>query len=120
MLGPQQQQQHTELLLHDSPPVYRKPWFWQRSSSSMESTRSLAHVIMEMREEIKKLEEENRELRGEYGQQGMTGESTKGSAATDKLENPYVNLRRNVSAPVLEGQYKGETEGAVASSSYLS
>uniref|UniRef100_A0A3Q3A896 Uncharacterized LOC108243509 n=1 Tax=Kryptolebias marmoratus TaxID=37003 RepID=A0A3Q3A896_KRYMA len=30
----------------------------------MESTRSLAQVIMEMRDEIKKLEAENRELRG--------------------------------------------------------
>ncbi|XP_074536301.1 coiled-coil domain-containing protein 195-like [Halichoeres trimaculatus] len=106
MLGPQQ---HGELHLHDSPPVYRKPWYWQRSGSSMESTRSLAHVIMEMREEIKKLEEENRELRGDYGQQGTTGEGSKATSAAEKLENPYVNLRRNASAPVLEGQYKENT-----------
>ncbi|XP_034556762.1 uncharacterized protein LOC117825184 [Notolabrus celidotus] len=106
MLEPQQ---HGELLLHDSPPVYGKPWYWQRSSSSMESTRSLAHVIMEMRDEIKKLEEENRELRGDFGQRGMSGECSKVSPESEKLENPYVNLRRNASAPVLEGQYKENT-----------
>ncbi|CAJ1065460.1 uncharacterized protein LOC117825184 [Xyrichtys novacula] len=102
MLEPQQQ--HSELLLHDSLPVFGKPWFWQRSSSSMESTRSLAHVIMEMRDEIKKLEEENRELRGDYGQRGY-----KGMSGEEQPENPYVNLRRNASAPVLEGQYKENT-----------
>ncbi|XP_070762137.1 putative coiled-coil domain-containing protein 195 [Enoplosus armatus] len=113
MLKPQQ---HGELLLHDSPPVFGKPWYWQRSSSTMESTRSLAQVIMEMRDEIKKLEEENRELRGDYGQRpfgGMPGEASPACSAAEPREgmeeNPYVNLRRNASAPVLEGQYKENT-----------
>ncbi|XP_015232748.1 PREDICTED: uncharacterized protein LOC107086370 [Cyprinodon variegatus] len=109
MLNPQQQ---GELLLHDHPPVFGKPWYWQRSSSTMESTRSLALVIMEMRDEIKKLEEENRELRGECGQHSATGgEASKESIPVKKeiLENPYGNLRRNTSAPVLEGQYKENT-----------
>uniref|UniRef100_UPI0037E8A106 putative coiled-coil domain-containing protein 195 n=1 Tax=Semicossyphus pulcher TaxID=241346 RepID=UPI0037E8A106 len=105
MLEPQQ---HSELLLHDSPPVFGKPWYWQRSSSAMESTRSLAHVIMEMRDEIKKLEEENRELRGDYGQRTV-GEGSVVSSAGEQPENPYVNLRRNASAPVLERQYKENT-----------
>lgn len=113
MLKPQQQR--GELLLRDSPPVFGKPWYWQRSSGTMESTRSLAQVIMEMRDEIKKLEAENRELRGDHGQRpfgGAPGEDSPVSSAAEQRaameENPYVNLRRNASAPVLEGQYKGE------------
>ncbi|MEQ2190597.1 hypothetical protein XENOCAPTIV_001450 [Xenoophorus captivus] len=99
MINPQQ---------HDPPPVFGKPWYWQRSSSTMESTRSLAQVIMEMRDEIKKLEAENRELRGDCGQHSMTaGEGAAGTEQAGILENPYGSLRRNVSAPVLEGQYKG-------------
>lgn len=80
----------------------------------MESTRSLAHVIMEMRDEIKKLEAENRELRGDFGQRScgaLPGEGSAVSSAAEQRagteENPYVNLRRNASAPVLERQYKG-------------
>lgn len=87
----------------------------------MESTRSLAQVIMEMRDEIKKLEEENRELRGDYGQRSFGAvhrEGTPASSAAEQRagmeENPYVNLRRNASAPVLEGQYKGKTKGPTA------
>nr|XP_043887660.1 uncharacterized protein LOC122773221 [Solea senegalensis] len=92
----------------------------------MESTRSLAQVIMEMRDEIKKLEDENRELRGDSGHWSVavrTGETSLGSAASASAsasaaaaaaaaeqqnveENHSVNLRRNVSAPVLDGQYK--------------
>lgn len=112
MLKPQQR---GELLLCDSPPVFGKPWYWQRSSSTMESTRSLAQVIMEMRDEIKKLEEENRELRGGYGQRSfgaVPGEGSTVSAGAEQWvgmeENPYVNLRRNASAPVLERTYKGK------------
>lgn len=110
-------QEHSELLLRDSLPVFGKPWYWQRSNSTMESTRSLAQVIMEMRDEIKKLEAENRELRGDFGQRSlaaMPGEASPVSSAVkkqaDKDDNPYVNLRRNASAPVLEGQYKGKRE----------
>ncbi|KAK5904707.1 hypothetical protein CesoFtcFv8_006242 [Champsocephalus esox] len=117
MLKPQQR---GELLLHDCPPVFGKPWYWQRSSSAMESTRSLAQVIMEMREDIQKLEAENRELRGDsMGDSGQRaygakqGEARLGFSAAGqrlgKVENPYVNLRRNASAPVLEGQYKENT-----------
>ncbi|KAF7663343.1 hypothetical protein LDENG_00211710 [Lucifuga dentata] len=98
--------QHGELLLRDSPPVFGKPWYWQRGSSSMESTRSLAQVIMEMRDEIKKLEAENRELREGFGQRAFgdpPGEGTEQRAGM--AENPYVNLRRNASAPVLEDKY---------------
>ncbi|KAM6987590.1 uncharacterized protein LKV04_010437 [Tautogolabrus adspersus] len=105
MLEPQQP---GERLLHESPPVFGKPWYWQRSSSAMESTRSLAHVIMEMREEIKKLEEENRELKGDYGQRTFR-EGSRVSSTAEQLENPYLNLRRNASAPDLEGQYKENT-----------
>uniref|UniRef100_A0A3P9QII2 Uncharacterized LOC103474599 n=1 Tax=Poecilia reticulata TaxID=8081 RepID=A0A3P9QII2_POERE len=74
----------------------------------MESSRSLAQVIMEMRDEIKKLEAENRELRGDCGGQraGTAGETSAGTEQPAILENPYGNLRRNASAPVLEGQYK--------------
>ncbi|XP_078102330.1 uncharacterized protein LOC144515395 [Sander vitreus] len=109
MLKPQQ---HGELLLHD-PPVFGKPWYWQRSSSAMASSRSLAHVILEMRDEIKKLEAENRELRGDYGQRSfraMPGETSPVFSAAEQRagmeENPYVSLRRNASLPVLEGPYK--------------
>ncbi|XP_024864549.1 uncharacterized protein LOC108243509 [Kryptolebias marmoratus] len=110
MLNPQQ---HGDFLLHDPPPVFGKPWYWQRSSSTMESTRSLAQVIMEMRDEIKKLEAENRELRGECAQDppgNTSGEASEGSSAgmeqEGTVENPYGNLRRNASAPILEGQLK--------------
>ncbi|CAB1426210.1 unnamed protein product [Pleuronectes platessa] len=106
MLNPQQ---HAELLLRDTLPVFGKPWFWQRSSSTMESTRSLAQVIMEMRDDIKKLEVENQELRGDYGPRTFGAKSGEESRVSSALENPYMNLRRNVSAPVLEGQYKENT-----------
>lgn len=115
MLKPRQ---HGELLVHDSAPVFGKPWYWQRSSSTMESTRSLAQVIVEMRDEIKKLEAENRELRGDCVQRSfgaVPGEGSAVYAAAEQRagmeENPYVNLRRNASAPVLEGQYKGTRTG---------
>lgn len=100
MLKPRQ---HGEPFAHDSSPVFGKPWYWQRSSSTMESTRSLAQVIAEMRDEIKKLEAENRELRGDCGQRSFGAAEQRAGME----ENPYVNLRRNASAPVLEGQYKG-------------
>lgn len=103
MLKPQQRR---ELLLHDCPPVFGKPWYWQRTSGSMDSSRSLAHVIMEMRDEIKKLEAENRELRGDCGELPTTEDGAESSAA-EPVENPYLNLRRNASAPVLERQYTG-------------
>ncbi|XP_029026645.1 uncharacterized protein LOC114867797 [Betta splendens] len=90
-------QQHVEL------PVFGKPWYWQRRGSTMESARSLAHVIMEMRDEIKKLEAENRELRGDPP--ASAAEAGGLSPATGREENPYLNLRRNASAPVLEQRH---------------
>ncbi|XP_068614718.1 putative coiled-coil domain-containing protein 195 [Brachionichthys hirsutus] len=102
MLNPQRQ--HGELLLHESP-VFGKPWFWQRSSSAMESTRSLAEVIMEMSVEIKKLEVENRDLR----RLGSVPGKVAAERRTGAEQNPYANLRRILSAPVLEGQYKENT-----------
>ncbi|XP_074498161.1 uncharacterized protein LOC141771604 [Sebastes fasciatus] len=117
MLKPQQ---HGQLILPVS--VFGKPWYWQRSGVAMEqSTHSLAQVVMEMRDEIQKLEEENRELRGDYGHQRAFGARMPGRASSNSPvssaarmeagmeENPYVNLRRNASAPVLEGQYKENT-----------
>nr|XP_029537453.1 uncharacterized protein LOC115142123 [Oncorhynchus nerka] len=109
MLKPQQ----SELLLHESR-LYGKPWFWQRNSSTMESSRSLAHVIMEMRNEIKKLETENSVLRGEISQPTIGTEqgepnpySPAGQPRTGADDNPsHMNLRRNASAPALERQYK--------------
>lgn len=109
MLKPQQHR--------DVPPVFGKPWYWQRSSAVMESTRSLAHVVMEMQEEIKKLETENRELRGDYSQRSHWAKVAHATvASTAVVENPYLNLRRNASAPVLEGTYKGKRATVLASS----
>lgn len=99
-MKPQQQQQ---LLL----PVFGKPWYWQRTSGGMDSTRSLAHVILEMRQEIKKLEAENDELRGDCDQPPASDECEESQAEEQVVENPYGNLRRNVSAPVLDAQLKG-------------
>ncbi|KAK7882576.1 hypothetical protein WMY93_028750 [Mugilogobius chulae] len=92
----------------DVPQVFGKPWYWQRSSAVMESTRSLAHVVMEMRDEIKKLETENRELRGDFSQRSHWAKVAHASLASTTVleENPYLNLRRNASAPILEGPYK--------------
>ncbi|KAM8853377.1 putative coiled-coil domain-containing protein 195 [Synchiropus picturatus] len=104
MFKPQQQ-----LLLQDPPQVFGKPWYWQRGSTSMDSTRSLAQVILEMRSEIQKLEEENRELKGDYGARAGEGSSGGRHRAAGE-ECLAVNLRRNVSAPALETQY---TENAV-------
>uniref|UniRef100_A0A3Q3IXZ1 Uncharacterized protein n=1 Tax=Monopterus albus TaxID=43700 RepID=A0A3Q3IXZ1_MONAL len=79
----------------------------------MESTRSLAQVIMEMRDEIKRLEAENRVLQGDNSQRSsgvVHGETSPVCSPAEQREgmeeNPYGNLRRNASAPVLEGQYK--------------
>ncbi|KAL6116123.1 uncharacterized protein ACO6RY_00810 [Pungitius sinensis] len=110
---------------HDSPPVFGKPWYWQRSRCAMESSRGLARVILEMRDDISKLETENRELRGGCGRRsfgakrgrgrgGWGGRGVGGAATVSPVaehragmeENPSVNLRRNASAPDLEGQYK--------------
>ncbi|KAM8903402.1 putative coiled-coil domain-containing protein 195 [Spinachia spinachia] len=79
----------------------------------MESSRSLARVILEMRDDISKLESENRALRGggRGGGEGRGGGTVSPVAQrrAGMEENPSVNLRRNASAPDLEGQYKENT-----------
>ncbi|XP_061918022.1 uncharacterized protein LOC133659299 [Entelurus aequoreus] len=93
-------QQHHES--PPNPPVFGKPWFWQRSSSTMESTRTLARVIMEMRQEIKKLEAENRALRQDQDQNQNQDQDQDQEVSVVMEENPSGNLRRNTSAPILK------------------
>ncbi|KAF7692740.1 hypothetical protein HF521_010350 [Silurus meridionalis] len=71
----------------------------------MESGRGLARVVQQMQDEIRKLETENKVLRGQLSLP-LTGTSPTESGRRDgSLEN-HTNLRRNVSALALEGQYK--------------
>ncbi|XP_063060827.1 uncharacterized protein LOC134454015 [Engraulis encrasicolus] len=75
----------------------------------MESGRGLAEVIMQLQNEIKKLETENRALRGELRQEGSEGGSGGGGGSGPGEAGDsggHINLRRNVSAPMLEGQLK--------------
>ncbi|XP_061074325.1 uncharacterized protein LOC133108689 [Conger conger] len=82
--------------------------------SAMGSGRGLAEVIMEMQDEIKKLESENRALRGELGQHEAGSGSAEANLASPAFHHrhaaeessPHANLRRNASAPTLERQYK--------------
>ncbi|XP_037123707.1 uncharacterized protein LOC119132485 isoform X2 [Syngnathus acus] len=98
--------QHHEVLGHDPhqepAALFGKPWFWQRSSGAMEGTRTLARVIMEMREEIRKLEQ-NRVLTKD---QEQDQEQTQEGVLEEEHENPSGNLRRNASAPILKRQFK--------------
>ena len=87
------------------------------TSSTMDSSRSLAQVIMELQNEIKKLETENRALRGESKQMPLDSEEENTDSMqtfqdSDSVEDNtgHANLRRNVSAPALEGQFKGRLE----------
>ncbi|KAK6483833.1 hypothetical protein HHUSO_G13429 [Huso huso] len=92
-------------------PLYHLPdW----NSCTMDSNRRLLQVIREMRSEMKKLECENRELRGERCQSGTSSEMGEDTSVSTAFHH-HVNseetasqaiLRRNVSAPVLEGQCK--------------
>ena len=102
MLKPQRR---SDFLLPDVPPVFGKPWFWHRSSGTMETSRSLAQVIMEMQDEIQTLDGDKRGRREDsFGDfPGPPRERPKPAA----LENPYANLRRNASAPALDVQYQG-------------
>ena len=102
MLKPQRR---SDFLLPDVPPVFGKPWFWHRSSGTMETSRSLAQVIMEMQDEIQTLDGDKRGRREDsFGNfPGPTREIPRAAG----LENPYANLRRNASAPALDVQYKG-------------
>lgn len=93
-----------EPLLRDvAPQVFGKPWFWQRSSGAADGSRGLACVLVEMRDEIKKLEAENRQLRADC-RQLSSGEDPE-EPEQQPEENPY--LRRNASAPVLKDQNQG-------------
>lgn len=70
---------------------------------------------MELQSEIQKLETENRELRGELKQVPVESKEENRSSMhslpdNDSVEDnmAHTNLRRNVSAPALEGQFKGK------------
>lgn len=76
----------------DAPQVLMKPWFWQDG------------VIAEMRDEIQKLEAENRRLRAD--RRRLSPGPGPGGAEERPEENPY--LRRNASAPVLKGPNEGK------------
>lgn len=67
----------------------------------MESGQSLTRVISEMQNEIRKLENENKELRGQLDRPDSCA-----LPASPQESLFHANLRRNVSAPDLEGQYK--------------
>ncbi|KAI4878909.1 hypothetical protein NFI96_025776 [Prochilodus magdalenae] len=69
--------------------------------------RGLASLIRELQGEIKKLESENRELRGQLSRPA-SGSELPGPAEPQHGEETSggTHLRRNVSAPALEGQYK--------------
>ncbi|KAJ8388691.1 hypothetical protein AAFF_G00131000 [Aldrovandia affinis] len=83
----------------------------RKNFSTMDRGRSLAQVITEMRNEIKKLESENKALRGELGQPPPGREEPEQSLAFQhrtgaEETSSHASLRRNVSAPTLDGQYK--------------
>lgn len=73
----------------------------------MESGRGLARVIQQMQDEIKKLETENKVLRGKLSLP-LTDTSLTDPERRDGTPENHAHLKRNVSAPVLEGQYKGK------------
>ncbi|KAG7471085.1 hypothetical protein MATL_G00120620 [Megalops atlanticus] len=109
MLKPKQSELHSQDQSMNGPPSQKRKNF-----STMDSGRSLAQVIMEMRNEIKKLESENRALRGELGQTPSGQERGEPNSMSPAFQHrtgtedtsSHPNLRRNVSAPALEGQYK--------------
>lgn len=70
------------------------------------SGRGLARLIRELQGEIKKLERENRVLRGQLGRPGPES-GPQGEPELQNGEENSTHLRRNVSAPALEGQYRG-------------
>lgn len=74
----------------------------------MESGHGLARVIQQLQDEIRKLETENKALRGQLSLP-LTETSPTDSERRAGTQENHANLRRNVSAPTLEGQYKGKT-----------
>ncbi|XP_041125871.1 uncharacterized protein LOC121326608 [Polyodon spathula] len=86
------------------------------NSGTMDSNRRLLQVIREMRSEMKKLECENSELRGQRCQSRTSSEIVEDTAVSTAFHH-HVNseetaslasLRRNISVPLLEGQCKKE------------
>ncbi|KAM9439343.1 uncharacterized protein Hap1MRO34_026623 [Clarias gariepinus] len=71
----------------------------------MESSRGLAHVIQQLQDEIRKLETENKTLRGQLSLP-LTETSPAETEGRDGTPENHAHLRRNVSAPALEGQYR--------------
>ncbi|KAK2881536.1 hypothetical protein Q8A67_018804 [Cirrhinus molitorella] len=71
----------------------------------MESRGSFAQVISEMQNEIRKLESENKALRGQLDRPTSALDSVKQKDGSQD-NSTHASLRRNVSAPQLEGQYK--------------
>ncbi|KAL7842730.1 hypothetical protein SRHO_G00244190 [Serrasalmus rhombeus] len=69
--------------------------------------RGLASLIRELQGEIKKLESENRALRGQLSRPASGSELPGPAEPQHGEENTSsAHLRRNVSAPALESQYK--------------
>ncbi|KAF5898498.1 coiled-coil domain-containing protein, partial [Clarias magur] len=71
----------------------------------MESSRGLAYVIQQLQDEIRKLETENKTLRGQLSLP-LTQTSPAETEGRDGTPENHAHLRRNVSAPALEGQYR--------------
>ncbi|KAG7319631.1 hypothetical protein KOW79_016774 [Hemibagrus wyckioides] len=71
----------------------------------MESGRGLARVIQQLQDEIRKLETENKALRGQLSLP-LTETSPTDSQLREGTPEIHANLRRNVSVPALEDQYK--------------
>ncbi|XP_053508282.1 putative coiled-coil domain-containing protein 195 [Ictalurus furcatus] len=74
----------------------------------MESGHGLARVIQQLQDEIRKLETENKTLRGQLSLPLTETSPTESERRAGTQEN-HANLRRNISAPTLEGQYKENT-----------
>nr|XP_023673844.1 uncharacterized protein LOC111847149 [Paramormyrops kingsleyae] len=82
----------------------------------MDSAPGLARVIIEMRNEIQKLESENRALRGKLDQRPAEVNSGPHAcqhrmATIDRASQ--ASLRRNASAPALEGQYQDANDNII-------
>uniref|UniRef100_UPI00398F31BF putative coiled-coil domain-containing protein 195 n=1 Tax=Pristiophorus japonicus TaxID=55135 RepID=UPI00398F31BF len=82
----------------------------------MDSNKRLMQIIKEMRSDMKKLESENKALRVKLSQSGKRAEMLEKatiSALQQQLKSEealtHANLRRNISAPVLEGETRDNT-----------
>ncbi|XP_032887029.1 putative coiled-coil domain-containing protein 195 [Amblyraja radiata] len=82
----------------------------------MDSNKRLKQMVKEMRSDMKKLESENKALRVKLSQNGKRAETLDEatiSALHQQLRSEealtHANLRRNISAPALEGEARGTT-----------